>query len=101
MNKLAERKQKLNPQTKQELNRFEKNEFALFGLMQLLLDKGIINHKDLQEYSIQGIFNGKQNRIDKPIINETETTELNPIDNKTEDNKPLSKLARMKLNRKI
>jgi len=90
---LQEQKEKkqLTPETKQELNRFEKNEYRLFGLLQLLADKGLINHNEIQEYCIEGI------QVIKPVKEKKQMEdiiELSPEDEIRD--KPKSKLEIMK-----
>jgi hypothetical protein len=38
------------------LSRFNKNEFALFGLLQLLQDKEILTNEEIEQYTIEGLY---------------------------------------------
>jgi hypothetical protein len=104
MNKLQMKKESLNPANKRELNRFELTEYCLYGFMQLLLDKGIINHKELQQYTVKGILNGKESKTIKPEI-KSHTEDFEVINKESlkaieeELNKPLTKFEKMKLKR--
>ena len=85
---LQEKKEKqFKPETRQELNRFEKNEYCLYGLLQLLIDKKVITQMDIEKYCIQGVTIGeeikpvKQRKENK----QEEIIELSPDDEITEE----------------